>query len=181
MIENKPQIESSSGELKTREWLAVAILALVFLSLTIITLDSKPVNPPNSIRLNDPGRRGIEILVKGDVAYPGMYHLPAELSMREVLNLVQANPTADLRRFNLDRPIRHGRLLNIPKRAMITVHVTGAVKSHQSIVLPKGTTLEGLISQLEGIADENANLKPLQKKRKLRDNETIELHHLKNK
>lgn len=113
----------------------------------------------------------VEVTVEGAVEKPGSYQVQRGATLREVLS--QAVPTrhADLKRLKLDKTVRQGQVIKVPEYQMIAVHLKGAVVSPQTLSLPKGSRLSDLIPLLEFEPD--ANVKQLQKKRRLKDGETI--------
>lgn len=181
VYQNTPMLKSLSDiskippALKVHEWLAIAILVAILTSLALMASASKG-------EIGDKERDApafmacqgkIEIMVKGAVVFPGIYCVPSSASMKDVIMLAKATPETDLRRFQSDRPIKRGRSINVPTRKMVTVHLKGAVKVPGTVTLPKGSSLEDLLSVVE-FAD-NANLKVLRKKRKLKDGEEVEV------
>ena len=114
---------------------------------------------------------GIDILVKGAVEYPGIYHFPTNIRIQDLFAIAKVSPLADLSKYNNENTITKSRALNIPSKAMITINVSGAVKNGGVLALPKGTRLQDLLSILE--LEENADIEPLQKKRKLTNGELV--------
>lgn len=169
------QVSKIPTTLKVHEWLTIIVLIATMGSLSVMAAFSRgEIGDKDRLAPVFAVSRGkIEVLIKGAVAYPGVYCLPSDILMKDVLMLAELLPDADLRRYNLDRPIKRGRTINVPARLMITVHLKGAVKTPRAISVPKGSRLEELI----GMADfaENANLNVLRKKRKIKANEVIDV------
>lgn len=172
-------IPKISSELKVHEWLAVIIListltglsAMAYLSKSTIG-DKERLAPAF---LTTHGK--IEVLVKGAVIHPGIYCVPSMTTLAEVLIIAQVAPEADLRRYQLDNPIKRGRSINIPSREMITIDIKGAVKNPTKVTVPKGSKLEDLLNLID--FTDHADLKYLQKKRKLKSGEEITVPALK--
>ena len=175
MSDKLAPFDKKATEIKFHEWLAILILIGIIAGLTIITSNSqlnshgqKIDKAPAHARKN-----GVEIIVKGAVRYTGTYRLPPGMLMSDILNFADPLPNADLRRYKLETPLNRSRMINVPLRTMIKVHVKGAVKGPQVIEVPKGTRLEELIEKV--IFAENANLNVLKKKRKLKADEIIDV------
>lgn len=160
------------ASLKIHEWMAITTIITVMCALTAFAVlrrswnDSRAPSPMSAYAHNR-----IEVVVKGAVAHSGVYSLPKGMPMKELLEVAQLAPDADVRRFNLERVIQQGRVVNVPKRAMITVQVNGAVESAGEVTVPRGTTLEQLADKIA--LSEDADASSLRKKRKLKDGETI--------
>lgn len=159
--------------LKIHEWLAVVILISLVGGLALITsfpnTDSHKKNKTPSFIKKE--HDGVRVLIKGAVTYPGIYQLPSEMLLGDVLDIAQVNSNADLRRYKLDRKLSKGRVINIPIRKMITIHLKGAVKLPGAMRVPKGTALADLESMVE--FSDNADRNALRKQRKLKDNEVV--------
>ena len=162
----------SISSLKVHEWLAIAILIGVLAGLACLTsFNVKGESGRSGPESHQQKYSGFDVLVKGAVDHPGVYHINSEMAMKELLSLAGLSSNADLRRFNLDALIKKGRIVNVPARAMIDVHLKGAVKEEKTITLPKGSKLEDLVSLVEFAPE--ANVKALQKKRRLKHDEVI--------
>jgi hypothetical protein len=162
-----------TASLKIHEWLAVITLIVILGGLSIMAYVKKG-NVGDKDRsmpafLSRAGR--IEVLIEGSVINSGTYYLPSGVAMKDVLMLAQPSPNADLRRFNLDAPIKKGRTINVPSRPMIVIHVKGAIENPGEISVPKGTRLMDLPAFI--LLSENANKKSINRKRKLKNGEII--------
>lgn len=159
--------------LKIHEWLAVIVLIAILGALSMMAYITKGDigDRDRSLPafLSKSGK--IEILIEGAVAHPGIYYLPSSIAMKDVLMLAQPTPHADLRRFNLKASIKKGRMIKVPLRAMITVHLKGAIKNPGGVSILKGTRLMDLEPLIQ--FEENADRKSLNKKRKLKEGEII--------
>ena len=106
----------NTNQLKIHEWIAIAVLIAILIVILCISLISKINKPPTFARTEDV--RSVEVFIKGAVAMPGIYRMPEELPLSELLLLAQVKPTADLRRYNMEKPVRKGRLLNIKEKGL---------------------------------------------------------------
>lgn len=159
---------NQSGKLKVHEWFAISTMVTIVIALALISSLYERQNKKTSFNIR---KDSLEILIKGAVTHPGVYHLPSPLPMKALLALAEPLPDANLRRYNMEKIVTKGRVLNIPERRFIHVHIEGAVKQPLDLKVPKGTRLEELIDKVE--LSENADKKALQRKRKLKPNETI--------
>lgn len=159
--------------LKVHEWLVIAILIGFLIGLASLTSFSVKgeSNSGGGPQFNQQKYSGFDVFVKGAVDHPGVYHIASEIVMRDLLSLAGLSPNADLRRFNLDVVIKKGRIVNVPMRAMINIHLKGAVSEERTITIPKGSKLEDLLTIADLAPD--ANLKALQKKRRLKHDEIV--------
>lgn len=168
------QNNSTQPEITISERLALVTIFSIAAAIIFITQFSNRNNSKEIHRLSL-DRHLLEVFVKGDVAYPGIYRLPSEMTLRDILDIAQVQPTADLRRYNLNKLVRRGQLIKIPKKETVQIHITGAVKRSETLMLPKGTSLQEVIPLIAHQALPNANLEALKRKRKLKDGETIEI------
>ena len=130
-----------------------------------------------SFPLSTTSKEGIQVVVKGAVKYPGVYYFKESVLMQDILNLAEPLDSADLRRYQSHVRVKKNRLITIPEKAMITIHIKGAVKEITTLKLQKGTKLQDLLTLVD--FEEAANLKFLQKKRPLIDQETLDIPYKK--
>jgi hypothetical protein len=156
--------------LKVYEWMAVAVIIGIITGLACLTsfYGKGESGRPNLSRLE---KLGFDVIIKGAVAQPGVYHIQSEMKMSDLLVLAEVLEKADLRRFKLDGIVKKTRIINVPERALITVHLQGACKNTTSIELLKGSKVEDLL-ELVDFSDE-ADLTVLKKKRQLKNDEVI--------
>lgn len=178
MTNTSNENDDSFSLLKVHEWLAIAVVIGVIGGLACLTsfYERGEVSKVGS-ELVAKSHKGFDVLIKGAVTHPGIYHINSETKMKEVLALAGVRSDADLRRFNLDAIVKKGRVINVPLRAMITVHLKGAVKTDQTVTLPKGSKFEELLNVGDFTAD--ADLNALKKKRRLKEGEIILVPFLK--
>lgn len=155
--------------LKIHEWLAVSIFIGVICAVALLTSMVQLTENTSAVIQKEE----IEIVVKGAVANPGVYRFPSEMRLKDILGIAQLLPNADLRRYNLDSQVSRGRVINVPARTMISVHVEGAVKEKATLTIPKGTRLEEL-ADIIAFADD-ADTQALHKKRRLKDQEVVKV------
>lgn len=121
--------------------------------------------------------KGFDLIIKGAVANPGIFHMQSEIKLEDLLALAEVFPEADLHRFNLKSIVKKTRVIHIPLKKTINIHLKGAVKSEQTIKLPKGSKLENLVEFIE--LPPEADLKALKRKRRLKEGEVVYIPYLK--
>jgi hypothetical protein len=123
--------------LLVREWLALALLVGLITGLALLTSIRSSYLKKNDGQFFTDRKEFIEVFVKGAVDYPGAYQIPKHLTLKDLLDTARVHPGADLRRFNLEKTLRNGRLLSIKMRPTITVFFSGSVSMPGTIYLPK--------------------------------------------
>lgn len=169
-------MERKLHSLQLHEWLAMALLLGVIASLLLTSFLAgrgklDPALAGHLKQLQSDSK--IELLVKGAVQHPGLYKIPSGMRMRDLLELAGVEAEADLRRFQVDRSLKRSRVLNIPSREMITVHLQGAVRNPGPLKVPRGMPVKELLqmAQLEPGADAQF----LNKKRRLKPDEILKV------
>jgi hypothetical protein len=162
----------SHHKLPIHELGAVIVLSALILSLTLISnfRGSSSLEQVAAIPhfVSSPE---VEVSIQGAVEHPGSYQLPRGALVQDLLELAKPLPNADLKRIRGTTKLRNGKTVNVPEIAKIEIFLQGAVQQKGALNVAKGTVLRDLIDMVEFEPD--ADLKPLQKKRKLRDQETI--------
>jgi hypothetical protein len=107
--------KKSSDELRSHEWIAVAILLLFMCMLSKLAWnapdsrwperDGKPVATP---------QEQIVITLSGAIEKEGRYHFPKGVTLGQVLAAVPLKENADLRKFNLAKELKRGQKIRIP-------------------------------------------------------------------
>lgn len=104
-------------DLRSREWIAVFILAGSFLFLSKNGLqapqgrwpvvEGSPIEKPVAL---------IVVNVKGAVTHPGLYHFKEGTKMSEVLEAAGIEEDADLSKLDLNQEVKKGQKLTIRKK-----------------------------------------------------------------
>lgn len=164
--------ENQVSLLKVHEWLAIAVVIGILAGLAFLTTFSgRGESRQEGINPSLTKVKGFDVLIQGAVERPGIYHLESEMKMKDLLAIAEVRQEADLRRLKLDAMVKKGRVVRVPVRMMITVHLKGAVKQEGALRIPKGSKMEDLLELAE--FDEDADLKVVRKKRRLKDDEEI--------
>lgn len=158
--------------LMVHEWLAIATIIGFLGMLTMISVSRStaplPVDTETPHHIIDPF---ITVSIAGAVELPGSYKVKKGALIQEVLEQAKVLPEADLKRININAKLRNGQSLYVTKIEQLTIYIQGAVQTPGPVLVPKGTRLIDLAKF--AAFNENANLKPLQKQRRLKNNEVI--------
>lgn len=162
--------------LPLHEWLAVAALSTLMLLLAVIAVWNRTQTLPTTSSSKSPHYllpQEIEVTVEGAVEHSGHYKLKVGSRVKDLLEIAKPLPEANLKKIKMESQLREGRLLKVPFTEMIVVHIKGAVKQEGELKIKKGTRLVDLLEIVN--FSENADLEPLQKKRRLKEQEVIEI------
>jgi hypothetical protein len=161
----------------------MAIVAIIVVMLLMTVFAAFKYNFHDSFALSSTfhyAQNRVEATVKGAVVHSGVYSLPKEMSLKELLEIAELTDEGDVRRFNLQRTVQQGRAINIPKRPMITLRLSGAIRSGEEVLtVPQGTKVEELINRI--VLNEDADVRVLKKKRKIKEGESIYIPSLRSK
>lgn len=157
--------------LLVHEWLSIAAIIGLLAILTALSCFSIPTSlPPDTAHPHYISEPTIEVCVEGAVAHPGKIRVEKGSTLRQVLEQAILLPEADVKRLNLESKVRRNKVIKIPQISFITVNLQGAVET-QTLRLPKGSQTTDLLDKLH--FKEGADLRKLQRKRRLKDGETI--------
>jgi hypothetical protein len=170
-LENE-RLNSEKPTLGVFEWLALTTIIGLLGMLTAVSFIR--TEKPSLVDLESPFmlvNPEVAVNVEGAVESPGSYRLKKGSLVKEAIALAKLMPDADMRKIKLEAKIRPGKKIHVPKIQMLTIHLQGAVEECGSLQVPKGTRLNDLVKIAKFHAD--ASLETLQKKRLLKNNETI--------
>jgi DNA uptake protein ComE-like DNA-binding protein len=155
------------------EWLAIAIIIGLLAMLTIISKPASisPLSSPENFHYLAPTH--IEMAIDGAVERPGKYHLKKGSLLQDLLDQAKILPTAELKHLNLKAKLRKGQVVHVPSQEMITVYLEGAVIKPGPYQFLKGTRLMDLKDR--DLFTSGADLKLLNKKRRLKHNEVLSI------
>lgn len=148
------------------EWLIISLfcsLLLILASFAFLGRSRAYSSPPQSIVPETPITH-LEIKVEGAIAHPGVYRLPLNSSLKELLAQAEPLPSADLSELSWRKKLRDQQTLVIPEKREITVYIDGSVKQPGVIKILSGTRCQELIAQLDLLPE--ADVRVLKKKRK---------------
>jgi DNA uptake protein ComE-like DNA-binding protein len=160
--------------LMVHEWLAITtIIGFLGMLTTISIVRTTPPLTPDKEHAHLIVNPFIKISIEGAVEHPGSYNFKKGARVKDALAEAKPLPEADLKRINLEAKLRKGQIIHLPKIELLTIYIQGAVDKPGALQVPKGTRLIDLIKTVS--FPKNAVLEPLQKKRRLRDNEVIHI------
>lgn len=156
------------------EWLIVIIIAVIMATLTAISYFSE--NSQGLFRHKENKHslinQEIHVTIEGAVNKPGAYTLKRGATIKDLLTLVEPLPEADLSKFKSESKLRNKQKIHVQSISAITIYLSGAVKNPGPLRVPKGTLLQDLMHYSSEF-DKRADLKSLNQKRKLKDQEIV--------
>ncbi len=163
-------------KLFAHEWLAVITIVAAAIGLSgLALLDEEP--PTSSPRSQPLSVSTISVTIRGAVAQPGRYEVPAGAIVDDLLTLASPLPSADLRRLNRQSSLRNGRDIVVSEYPTITVFLTGAVEEEGPVKLKRGTLMQDLLQY--GSFRKDADTSALNKRRRLKDQQVIDVPSVK--
>lgn len=155
------------------EWLAViSVVGFLFILTLIVVckgpLDIKKEGDPHYLKA-----QSVDIYIDGAVAKPGKYQVKVGSLLKDVIALAEPTADADLRKLRLSSKARNGQNYTVPSKPTIRVFISGAVTNEGPVVVPKGTRLFEIAEYIS--LNPNADLKKINRKRILKDNERLEI------
>jgi hypothetical protein len=173
-------VYNSQTKVLPREWLAITAVIFLFLALTLIAhlspfvSDNSEVGEPHYLVPKE-----VEIFVTGAVEDPGIYRLPQGSTQKDLLTKIKPKPNADLRKLKGRAKLYNGQEIEIAELPLITVYLEGEVENPGPIHISEGSSLQDLMKEIR--FKPGADKAKIQKKRKLKDQETIVVKPLKQK
>lgn len=155
-----------SSRLPFYEWLIICLFCSLLLVLASFAfLGRTPVYSSLSVELplSEIPLSHLEIKVEGAVAHPGVYRLPLNTSLKELMAQAELLPTADLSELPWRKKLRDQQTITVPERREITIYIDGAVKQPGAMQILSGTRCQELIDQLDLLPE--ADLRTLKRKR----------------
>jgi hypothetical protein len=161
-----------SAKLPFHEWCVIVLFCTILLVLAGLAFGRQNTSGSSSHVLSDPPVTVLEVKIQGAVAKPGIYRLPLDASVQELLDQAQLLPQADLSQIKWRRKLQQGQTVRILERLPIKIYVEGAVKQPGPMQILSGTRGQELADQLDVLPE--ADMRALRKKRQfLRDGETV--------
>lgn len=161
------------SRLPFHEWLIICLFVIILLILAFITLVRKTDRLPQVSSTHELSLQTIEVSIKGAVNKPGSYEFKKGALLKDLLELAEALPEADLNRVKTEAKLRNGQQVIIPAQRWITVYVQGAVEQPQALKIKLGTPINQIPSLLTLLPE--ADIRKLKAKRRLKDQEVIEI------
>lgn len=111
----------------------------------------------------EPSVTVLQVKIAGAVANPGIYQLPLNASLKDLIDQAQPLANADVSALKWRRKLRDGQTIIVPEKKPITIYLEGAVKQPGPYQILSGTRLLELADQLEVLPE--ADLKAIRKRR----------------
>lgn len=161
-----------STKLPFHEWFVIVLFCTILLVLAGLAFGRQKTSGSPSHASSDPPVTVLEVKIQGAVEKPGIYRLPLDSSVQELVDQAKLLPQADLSQIKWRRKLQQGQTVRVPERLPIKIYVEGAVKQSGLMQILSGTRGQELADQLDVLPE--ADLRALRKKRQfLREGETI--------
>lgn len=163
----------TASRLPLHEWCIIVLFCLILLFLAGFALGrSRNVENANHSQLAEMPLALLEVKVEGAVAKPGVYRMPLNASLKDLLDQAELLSSADQSKLKWNRKLRHEQTIRVPERTWVTIYVEGAVMQPGSLKILSGTRGQELADRLEVLPE--ADLRALRKKRQfLKQGDTI--------
>src|SRR5215211_359741 len=104
-------------KLPIHEWCIILLFCFILLALAGFAF-IQPKSMGTSIAFVLPPEEAtvLQVKIEGQVAKPGLYRLPLDATLKQLLEQAEPLPTADLSQLNWRRKLRDGQTLHIPER-----------------------------------------------------------------
>lgn len=139
---------TKSARLPLYEWCIIVLFCAILLALAALAFGRQhttPTLPTTQTR----APTGLQVRVEGQVANPGLYELTVNGTLKELMELAQPLPNADLSQLNWRRRLRDGQTIRIPARKPITITIEGAVAQPGPLEILSGMRYQELADELE--------------------------------
>jgi hypothetical protein len=167
-----------ANKLPLHEWLVVGLIVLLMAGLILNTYRGDHAALPRTAIPHQLTTQEIRVTIEGAVVKPGTYTLPKGTVLNDLIALAEPRPDANLKGMKSKNRLKAGQFIHIPAQSL-TIFVEGAVETPGVIEVPKGIYLQDLPNFIQLLPE--ADLKSLQKKRKLKDHEHIVVPSLKDR
>lgn len=159
-------------KLPFHEWIVVSLIITSMVCLTVVTYiyDTDTLPRTDHVhQLQIP--KQIKVSIQGAVIKSGVYTIEKGKTIQDLLDLAGLIPDSDTSQLKLASQLRNGQHVYVPSISFITIYLKGAVEQVGEVKVPKGVRLKELVNYVRLLPE--ADLNQLNKKRKLKDRETI--------
>jgi hypothetical protein len=105
------------NHLYIHEWIAAIVIIVVMGVLTTIScMGNSSVSSSQLIQKTAKASEEIVVEISGAVEMPGRYTLKAGTTVRDAVQMAKPLPEASLSRLKLDKPVRKGQKIKVPKK-----------------------------------------------------------------
>jgi protein involved in polysaccharide export with SLBB domain len=163
-----------SAKLPIHEWCIILLFCLILLVLAGFAFNRPKPAFATILPSSEPIATILEVRIEGHVAKPGLYRLPLNAKLKDLLEQAQPLSSADLSQLNWRRKLRNGQTLHVPERRLITIQLAGAVCQPGPLLILSGTRCCELADQLQVLPE--ADLSAMRKKKRfLQEGDHIEI------
>jgi len=152
-----------TAKLPLHEWCIILLFCLILLALAGFALGRSKSMPPSDISPPVPQVTVLQVKIEGQVAKPGLYRLPLNAKLKQLLEQAEPLPSADLSELNWRRKLHHNQTIHIPERRLITIQIAGAVQQPGPLQILSGIRYCELAEELLVLPD--ADLKAMRKRK----------------
>ncbi len=161
------------SKLFPHEWIIVSLLIITLCLLTYVSLGRNVSLPPANTTA-ELTSDVVQVSISGAVANPGSFELKKGSKLKDLLALAEPITEADLSKIKPNARLKDGQTIKIPALIWLNIHVIGAIEEEEQLLcVLKGTKLQDIVEKIEFAP--NADIAKLQKKRLLKDGETVEV------
>lgn len=174
----------SLPRLPFHEWSIIILFCAILLSLAAHAFLGRgkitiPAEFTRDVKKENSLDEQIQVKVIGEVQKPGLYEISSTSTLKNLLDLVQPLPTADLSQLKWRRKLRNGQTIRVLKGNPITIRVTGAVQEPCSLEILSGTRVCELADRIAFTSESDVKAFT-QKKRYLHDGDEVNVPFKKN-
>lgn len=164
---------SSPPKLPFYEWCIIILFSAILLALAGLAF-GRQQSTPVSYLPPEPPPAALQVSIEGEVAKPGLYQLPLNGTLKQLIEKAEPLAEADLSQLNPRKKLYDGQTIRIPRKRWITITVEGAVQEPGAYKILSGTRYQELANQLHVLPE--ADLKAIRKKsRFLKDGEVVKI------
>lgn len=154
-----------TNELQTHEWLTVILFCFLLVFVGVISYINEM---PKPIEVNET----VTIHVSGAIPQDRFVDVPFGTKIHELLSQLELDKEADPSSLKKNKKLTHNQTLIIPSK-LIEITVIEEGKEPIILKIPKKTPLKDLQNYIQ--LSENTDFKKLQRKRHLKEGETVKV------
>lgn len=118
---------NAKEELRSYEWVVIVLILAVLLISTKIALNAPDQRWPTKEGNPVPApQEQLVISITGAVLNEGRYHFEKGTTLRQALQQVKLTPDADISRLFLDKELKRGQKVRIPKKKITKARKTSS-------------------------------------------------------
>lgn len=132
------------------EWCIIVLFCAIVALLACFALLRKPSYPPSKIITQElnPSITQLQVTITGEVFRPGTYELDVNTTLKDLIELADPLPSADLSKVNSRRKLYDGQSVYVPPKTPLTITILGAVQNPGTLQIMSGTRVYELANQI---------------------------------